>query len=620
MAETQSSHTKFELRDYFRIVWHRKWTVFLVLVVVVGGVMFLSYRQTPIYVGKVQVEAPARPGPVGQGGTLQLTPVNLQLEAAKVTSDEVSQRVIDDLALGKIQPFQLKRNIDVAPLKETGILLIEASSPNAERSADLAQTFAEKYLELRREENAVAFVNRLADVGVEIKDANREYNALPEPPDPESGLEEDKEIELQRSLLLTQIAQLEQEQRDLEDAIEVVESGGQILENARVPGKPAQPDHVRDGIIAGIIGLVLGFGAAFLRDYLDDSLRGVEDVERQSGAPLIGVVPHVSPSRGDLARARREGAGEYLVVRDDAKAAATESYRTLRTNLQFLGVSGRLRTVLITSPIKGEGKTTTAANLATVIAQAGQRVLLVGSDLRRPSVHRFFGLTNRVGLSSALAGQVSLMEAVQTPGIRGLRVIAGGPVPPNPAELLGSTAMKQLLTQATHVADWVILDAPPVLGLADASVLATLADGVLMVVNEATDRRVLAHARDQLAKVHSRVVGTVLNNFGPTFSYYYSDYYAYISHYYYQPEPDGRRKGRERRRRPEGEEPAVQEPVVQGAEPEEAPLDGSRGLLRSRRQRGGRTMTEGRVDLEAGEPDLSGEARRPSEPDSSLSP
>jgi Mrp family chromosome partitioning ATPase len=149
-----------------------------------------------------------------------------------------------------------------------------------------------------------------------------------------------------------------------------------------------------------------------------------------------------------------------------------------------------------------------------------------------------------------LSGQATLMEAIKDPGVKGLRVMAGGPVPPNPAELLGSVAMKQFLEQAADAADWVILDGPPVLGLADASVLATLSEAVLLVVNEATNRRVLAHARDQLAKVRSRVVGAVLNNFGPATSYYYyADYYAYTSSYYYEAEPEekGRRKRKERR-------------------------------------------------------------------------
>jgi capsular exopolysaccharide synthesis family protein len=262
-------------------------------------------------------------------------------------------------------------------------------------------------------------------------------------------------------------------------------------------------------------------------------------------------VPHVPAARGIGEHAGRNGKRSYLVTLDDPKAPSSEAYRTLRTNLLFMSVSGPVGKLLVTSPVAGEGKTTSAANLAVVLAQAGQRVLLVGSDLRRPSVHRHFGVSNRVGLSSVLSGQASLLEAVNDPGIRGLRVMSGGPVPPNPTELLGSLAMKDFLDQAAQVTDWVILDAPPVLGLADAAVLATLCDATLFVVNETTNRRVLAHARDQLAKVRARVVGTVLNNFGPAFSYYYSDYYAYTSQYYLaEPEPgaNGKLSRRERKR------------------------------------------------------------------------
>ncbi len=316
---------------------------------------------------------------------------------------------------------------------------------------------------------------------------------------------------------------------------------GDPLTDAKRPSSPSRPNHLRDGILAGIVGLLLGFGAAFLRDYVDDSLRGVEDVERQSGATLIGVIPHVIHDRPDDKKRGRSGrdAREYLVAEDDPKAPATEAYRTLRTNLLFMSATGPLRVVLVTSPLQGEGKSTTAANLAAVLSQAGQRVLLVGADLRRPSIHKFFGLSNRVGLSSVLSGQAEITVAVQDPGIRDLRVLPGGPVPPNPAELLGSPRMRKFLEDVKEVADWIVLDGPPVLGLADALVLSAVSDGSLMVVNEATNRRILSHARDQLAKVQTRTAGAVLNNFGPAFSYYYSDYYAYSTAYYQTEEPAG---------------------------------------------------------------------------------
>jgi capsular exopolysaccharide synthesis family protein len=256
----------------------------------------------------------------------------------------------------------------------------------------------------------------------------------------------------------------------------------------------------------------------------------------------------------------------------------------------FMSATGPLRTLLITSPLQGEGKTTTAANLAVVMAQAGQRVLLIGGDLRRPAIHQFFGLSNRVGLSSVLSGQVELTDAVWDPGTPGLRVMTGGPVPPNPAELLGSSAMRQLLADVENVTDWVIIDGPPVLGLADALVLSSMADGVLVVVHEGTNRRILAHARDQLGKVRSRTVGAVLNNFGPAFSYYYSDYYAYTSQYYTASETAqeaGEKLSRRERRRRRHEEEESAAIAGNGKTPDGRKPDEIAGRTRARDGGGG---------------------------------
>ncbi|MBI4259520.1 MAG: polysaccharide biosynthesis tyrosine autokinase [Actinobacteria bacterium] len=568
MADTQDSRTSgFELRDYFRVLWLRKWTAFFVMALVVGGVLFLSYRQIPVYAARAKVLVPEQ-GPTIVG-TVQVSrpKLNLETEAGVAASPAIAERVkepcpsfgersdMSDAQLEvelarcdqmewarEIDAFNLARIMKVAPLKATNFLQFEAENPDPVKAFQLVHWFAVEYIQFRGEQNAALYEQPIAQVEQQIKSLRTQLNAL----DPEAT---DLVTQNQIVSLNQQIASLQVDRQALIQAREAsTAQAGTIVSDAQIPMKPVSPDHVRNGILAAIVGLALGIGAAFLRDYVDDSLRGVDDVERQSGAPLIGVIPHVS---GKMVG--KDGR-EHLVSLEDPKAPATEAYRTLRTNIQFLAVSGPVRRLVITSPVLGEGKSTTAANLAAVMAQAGQRVLLVGTDLRRPSVHRFLGLSNRVGLSSMLAGQASLAEAVQSPGVKGLRVMSGGPVPPNPAELLGSQAMKEFLAEAGRVTDWVILDAPPVLGLADASVLSTLADAVLMVVNEGTNRRILAHARDQLQKVDARVVGTVLNNFGSTYSYYYSDYYAYTSTYYQQPEPEGERASRRARRRERKEE------------------------------------------------------------------
>jgi capsular exopolysaccharide synthesis family protein len=551
VADAQSTRTtNFELRDYVRILWTRKWTAFIIVALVVAGVMFLSFRQTPVYQSQVKLVVPQVPQTQNSSGVPIVQRIDPDVEAQIATSYLVSSLVQKSIPWAKdVSPDQLSRFLTVAPLKSAGsILLFQAQHPNPQRAADLAQGFATEYLNYRNQATLAPFQSAYKKWKAQFQQDNRalsDFNAAhPFKPDELRSITGQRnDLQAARDIDLQYIQQNQQ-------AINQVTSDAQsaIIQPAKVAHHPVRPNHLRDALFGVIIGLALGIGAAFLRDYADDSIRGPEDLERQAGAPLLGVVPHVT-SKASGGKTPREGT-QFLVSVADPKAPATESYRTLRTNLLFVSVGGPVRRLLIASPVKGEGKSTTAANLATVMALAGQRVLLIGADLRRPSIHRFFGLSNRVGLSSVLSGQATLLEAIQDPGVKGLRVMSGGPVPPNPAELLGSVAMKQLLEQAGEAADWVILDGPPVLGLADASVLATLSEAVLVVVNEATNRRVLAHARDQLAKVRSRVVGAVLNNFGPATSYYYyADYYAYTSTYYYEQGSEERRKSKRAKRR-----------------------------------------------------------------------
>lgn len=543
MAETQSEHPSgLELRDYFRILSQRKWTAILVLLLVVGGALALSYQQAPVYESEAQVLVPPPASGVStETGQVIEGKANLETEAAiassKVVATPVAVALAEPLGVDPADPRvidRLLRSIKVAPSKAGDILLFRAEAGDPAEAQAIAQQFANSYLEYRRGQNASTLTTTLRNLEAQRADRQADLDALPDTVVNASA----------RAEIQTEIDALDAKIDPLRAAIQQIKNNlGGVLTDAKIASSPSRPDHLRDGVLAAIVGLLLGFGAAFLRDYVDDSLRGVEDVERQSGATLIGVIPHVVHDRPEGQRKkdqrrdqRRDGVApvprNYFVAEDDPKAPATEAYRTLRTNLLFMSATGPLRVLLITSPLQGEGKSTTAANLAAVLAQAGQRVLLVGADLRRPSVHMFFGLSNRIGLSSVLSGQAEITSAVQDPGIRDLRVLPGGPVPPNPAELLGSPRMRKFLEDVKEVADWIVLDGPPVLGLADALVLSAVSDGTLMVVNEATNRRILAHARDQLTKVQTRAAGAVLNNFGPAFSYYYSDYYAYSSMYY----------------------------------------------------------------------------------------
>lgn len=221
-----------------------------------------------------------------------------------------------------------------------------------------------------------------------------------------------------------------------------------------------------------------------------------------------------------------EQIAKNLLVMNDPKSIISEAYRMLRTNLQFMGVDKPIKTVAITSSNPGEGKSTIISNLAASFATTGDRVLLIDGDLRRPRINKFFHLENHIGLSSFLAGDLLLEKVIQETGVPGLDIITSGPVPPNPAEILGSAKMKEFLGKVSSSYDLVLIDTPPVNTVADTSILSTRVDGMILVVEaETTSREAVLLAKQQLKKVNARILGVVLNKVKKTGKGYYYYYY-----------------------------------------------------------------------------------------------
>jgi capsular exopolysaccharide synthesis family protein len=289
-------------------------------------------------------------------------------------------------------------------------------------------------------------------------------------------------------------------------------------------------------LLAQAIGALLAAGVAFLIEYVDDTVKSPEDL-RAAGLTVVGVVQRAGTDGKD-------GRDDVFAI-SQSKSLVVEAFRTLRTNLQFSSLDTPLRSLVVTSAVATEGKTTTAANLAVVMAQAGKNVVLVDSDLRRPAAHKLFGVPNRTGLTTALVEDPDALNGyLQDTAIENLRLLTAGPIPPNPQELLGSQRMEELLRKLEAEADIVVLDTPPTLVVADANVLAARADGVLVVVNtERTRRTAVQQATEGLRQVGANLLGGVLNlvdtRRGRSSYYYYSYYY---SHYYgdqARVEPDG---------------------------------------------------------------------------------
>lgn len=274
-----------------------------------------------------------------------------------------------------------------------------------------------------------------------------------------------------------------------------------VVSGPKVTSAPVAPRKKLD-IAAGLgIGLLLGLIAAVVRELLDTSIRSTDELAQLSGAPVVGLVPYDSTAK----RAP-------LVVGEAAHGLRAESMRALRTSLTFVDAAEPVQTLLVTSSVENEGKSTVSTNLAIAFAEGGKRTLLVEGDLRKPRVGDFLELERAVGLTNVLAGQVSLDEALQSWGPNDLRVLLTGTIPPNPSELLGSPAMQSLLAELRGRFDTVVFDAPPLLPVTDAAVLSTVVDGVVLVFRyRKTGRHQLRSAVRTLDSVNARLVGSVFN-------------------------------------------------------------------------------------------------------------
>lgn len=274
-----------------------------------------------------------------------------------------------------------------------------------------------------------------------------------------------------------------------------------VVAPAVASNRPASPDITQNAALGLLAALAAGLLAALLRDLLDNKVRKGEDIQMLTDSPILATVPAV-----------RNAAMLTALSDRDVQGIQAEAYRELRTNLRFLGMQSTRHSLVITSSVKGEGKSATSINLAGALARSGIRVLLIDADLRDPSVHSYLGIEGGAGLSNVLIGDAELEDVLQPTDLEGLSVLASGPVPPNPSELLDSHAMTTLLDDVTDAYDVVLLDSAPLLAAADASSLARRASGALFVVGSGVVRRnQLTSALQKLQMVQIRPLGTVLN-------------------------------------------------------------------------------------------------------------
>ncbi len=315
--------------------------------------------------------------------------------------------------------------------------------------------------------------------------------------------------------------------KEIDISVGIEPESVRIMERAVPSSWPVTPRKIQSLFLAALIGLGIGLGLVFLLEYLDDSLRYPEEVSRTLGLPFFGIVPAANWDPDDLRT--------HMLSNFDQKSGISEAYRNVRSALLFGTSEGQAQTIAFTSAVPREGKTTTCLNLAVSLAQAGSRVLMVDGDLRRGELHKFFGLEGGRGFSDILVGQAKPDAVIQRTGLPNLDLIATGPFPPNPAEVVLRPELNIFLDYAKRTYDRILIDCPPVMSVSEASILASLAEGVIVVVWAGQTSRKLSQLAIQLLRERgANILGCILNNldFGRVGYYDYSTYYGYYDYDY----------------------------------------------------------------------------------------
>lgn len=524
-----------ELRQYFNTF--RKWLWLIVLATLVAtAASFLATRQqAPIYAAKTSLmvgQTLENPNPTGNDVWLGQQLAQTYAEIAK--RDLVRGTTMQALGLTWLPEYtvQLVPNTQLLEIRVVDTDPVRAQAVAAELANQLilqSPSASDRTRQDRRE-----FVTRqLQELETNIDQTKVRIDELQQQL---AGMFSARQI----ADTQTQINALEQKlnsyQGNYASLLSFLEGGVNtinVVEPATLPTAPIGPNKGMTILLAAAIGFLLAAGAAFLLDYLDDTLKSPDDIKDAIDVSTLGAISRIDG----------ESPEERLVTALYPKSPAAEAFRILRTNIQFSSLDNPPRTLMVTSSNPSEGKSTTLANLAVVMAQQGQRVVVLDTDLRRPTQHRIFQVPNNAGLTNVLLQERPSHEGfLQQTKIENLQILTTGPLPPNPAELLSSAKFAALIEKLQEQVDVLMFDSPPVMAVTDAAILARQVDGVVLVIDAGSTRRQWAvNAKESLDKVGAHVLGVALNRLRPQAGSYY--YYYYNRDYTYGEEDsnDGRR-------------------------------------------------------------------------------
>jgi polysaccharide biosynthesis transport protein len=489
----------------------RWWWVLLIAPVIAAGTAYaVSSTMTPMYEAESTaiIEHHMATGVTGDLQSIQAAERRTQTLSQLVTTRSVLEPVIEDLELRR-SLTELRDDVSVSPIRETQLVTIAVTDPDPERAAEIADAIASQFAtfvqQLQVDSAPAAQSPEIAaileQVDEQIAEVQEQIDELGAGDGPASETEAEELAELEGVL-----AQLQGTRTALTDGPDTGDGMGaagsqvRVVEPAELPTSPVSPRTMLNTALAGFLGLLLGGGIIVGLSWVEDNVATEQDVRALTDRPVIGAVPRIA----------RPGQVEDV---HSGRSISGEIFRGIRTNLQFTVVDRDVKSLVVTSVSAGEGKTTVAANLAIVLAQGGQRVILVEADLRRPQVHNLFNrVRNDRGLSNLLLQSPAVIEdVVQSTSINNLKVVTSGPLPPNPPDLFGSSRMRALVSALEDSADIVIFDSPPI-GISESLLLSNLSDGILFVVRAGKNRTAdVARGLESIAQAGIPVLGVVLN-------------------------------------------------------------------------------------------------------------
>jgi len=491
-----------ELKQYLTIIRRRKWIIIVTTILVTLIVTVLTFISTPTYVSKT---------------TLRVATIT-NIDYTQILMNTYARMVTSDTTLGKVrQQVQLEEfpKVMVELIPGTELMTLSAEATDPQKAQEIASTAADLLVAQSRDvyggsgqSTVDILAAQVAQAEEELNKARTDYDQmLQDSPDETVRLDAlSQSITLKERTLTTLLDQYE----DARIQETLLANSVSVIEPAFLPARPAKPRTPLNLVLGVVSGVVLGLALALLVDNLDTRLHTSDEIEELAKMPIIGKIPS---SKDEL----------HVASLNNGHYPQLEAFRRLRTNILTISESAESQVVLLTSAQRGEGKSTISANLAVTLAQSGRKVILIDCDMRLPTVHKVFDLPNKRGLTSVLTEEVELDDAVLYSTFPRLHILTSGPLPPNPTELLGSPQMADLVARMKKEFDFVLLDTPALLSVADAAVLAPIADSIIWVISRAQTRRDdIETVRRQLDNVRARSVEVVINRSSDS-----SDYTAY---------------------------------------------------------------------------------------------